>query len=226
MINKLFESVRVRRETKETSFAIVLSSRDAGGKMLALPNRILAHFLDHFAKASGIDIEIGSADWPGSWAFDHVLCEDMGQLVGRGIAAIADALSAKAGIAGRASATSAMDDAVTSVTIGFESRPRCTWQCPRRVDIDGFVDSWYAGDGSQDGLCYGTNLRQFLDGFCYGSGANLHIEIRSAGNLHHLYETIFRNLGDAVGEALSTARRLPGESSGLAGTPKYDIERG
>jgi imidazoleglycerol phosphate dehydratase HisB len=92
------------------------------------------------------------------------------------------------------------------------------------------VDSWYGPDGGPAGVCHGTNLRQFLDGFAYGSGATIVIAVRGLTgaevvNLHHLYETIFRNLGDAVGAALGIANRAPGEGSGLAGTPQYRIVR-
>ena len=45
------------------------------------------------------------------------------------------------------------------------------------------------------------------------------------GNLHHLYETIFRGLGDAVAVAIGTAGScLPGDTSGLAGRCDYTVE--
>lgn len=226
MSTSAFKAVQVRRATAETDFAVRLAPRTASGPLLDVPNRVLSHFLDHFAKASGMAISMDSTAWPRSWAFDHVLCEDLGQLIGRGVAAIAAERTASGGIAGRASATSGMDDCLSVVTVGFESRPRCDWQVPRRVDIDGYVDSWYAVEGAPGGCCYGTNLRQFFDGFCYGSEASVWIEVRRAGNLHHLYETVFRNLGDAVGVAVGTTCRVAGESSGLAGRPEYEVSGG
>ena len=218
-----FKTVSVRRQSTETDFEVILSPRRAAGEPLDLPNRILSHFLDHFAKASGIAIEVRNTAWPRSWQFDHVLCEDMGQLIGRGVAAIAAEIVSSKGAAGRASATCNMDDAVSAVSITFESRPRCDWRVPRRVDIDGYVDSWYGESGAVAGTCFGTNLRQFVDGFAYGSGASIGIEVTTAGNLHHLYETVFRALGDAMGDSLGTRCTLAGESSGLAGAPQYEV---
>ncbi len=223
-MDALFDAIRVRRRTAETDFAVVLAPRASAGAAMALPNRLLSHFIDHFAKAAGIDVTLASADWPGSWEFDHVLCEDLGQLIGRGVAAIADQRRRAVGISGRASATGGMDECASAVSVSLEARPRCDWQVPRRVDIDGFIDAWYGAGGAGGGAAYGANLRQFFDGFAYGSGASVRIEISRGGNLHHLYESVFRNLGDAVGGALGTVQRLPGESSGLAGTPEYTVE--
>jgi imidazoleglycerol phosphate dehydratase HisB len=190
---------------------------------LPLPNRLLSHFIDHFAQASGINVRLGHTDWPGSWQFDHVLCEDLGQLIGRGVLEIHDRLAEARGVAGRASAEVCMDDAATRVTLSFEQRPRAEW-CVAR-EIDGFVDSWYDDDGRTRGYATGTNLRQFVDGFACGSGATLAIDIVRAGNLHHLYETLFRALGDAVRSALALeAVRLPGDTSGLARACRYLVE--
>jgi imidazoleglycerol-phosphate dehydratase len=222
MTDSVFKPLTVRRTTAETDFAIRIAPRLDAGPLLDLPNKLLAHFVDHFAKAASMNIELVSAKWPRSWEFDHVVCEDFGQLVGKGIAAIVDRRRASCGIPGRGSAFTSMDDAAGGVAVTFESRPRCTWQLPRRADVDGFVDAWYA-DGKPAAAAYGTNLRQFFDGFAYGSGATIVVELTAVGNLHHVYEILFRALGDAVGAALGTAQRLPGEGSGLAGPVKYDV---
>jgi imidazoleglycerol phosphate dehydratase HisB len=225
-----FKPFRVTRTTGETEFAIDVAPYRTGAALLELPNRMLAHLLDHFVRGAGMGIAVERTEWPRSWEFDHVLCEDLGQLVGRAVAAIAEERTASAGILGRATAESAMDDAASRVSLTLEARPRCHWDIPRRVRLDGYVDSWYGPDGGPAGVCHGTNLRQFLDGFAYGSGATIVIAVRGLTgaevvNLHHLYETIFRNLGDAVGAALGIANRAPGEGSGLAGTPQYRIVR-
>ena len=193
-----------------------------------LPNRLLSHLLDHFSKGSGLSIEIENTDWPGSWQLDHVLCEDVGQLVGCGVLAIHDELAAQSGVPGRGYANVCMDDAEVSVTISFESRPRADWRVSSLGDIDRFVDAWYDDQGVMIGWCSGTNLRQFVDGFALGSGASISVKVTKIGNLHHLYECIFRACGDAVRECLglgSKFGRIPGDTSGLAGCPEYIVER-
>jgi imidazoleglycerol phosphate dehydratase HisB len=117
-----------------------------------------------------------------------------------------------------------MDDAESVVSVSFEGRGAVRWTVPRRVDIDGWVDAWYEPGSSQASAAYGTNLRQFIDGFAFGGAVTLSIEVVRAGNLHHLYETIFRNLGDCVGAALGTAEVRPGQTSGLAAVPRYVVE--
>ena len=90
---------------------------------------------------------------------------------------------------------------------------------------DGFVDAWYNDSGIMTGWASGTNLRQFFEGFTIGAGATLAIVIRKGGNLHHVYEAAFRALGDAIGTSIGTgASRIPGDTSGLAGTPRYVVD--
>jgi imidazoleglycerol-phosphate dehydratase len=220
----MFDPIRVTRATAETRFEIILEPRRKPMESLPISNRLLSHFLDHFARASGINVRLCDTDWPGSWRFDHVLCEDLGQLLGRGVAAIHDRRAREAGVAGRARGLCCMDDAEAEVVLSLEQRPRAEWTVPHGADIDGFVDAWYDDSGRMLGQATGTNLRQFVDGFALGSGATVSITVRRNGNLHHLYETVFRGLGDAVGEALDIAgRRLPGDTSGLAGACEYTV---
>ncbi len=221
-----FDAVIVTRRTAETEFEIVLAPRTTRTGSLPLPNRLLSHFVDHLSKAGGFNVESVGTKWPGSWRFDHVLCEDLGQLIGRGIAAIHDQRALAVGVPGRAAATCCMDDAEVEVSLGIEGRPSTAWSVPGGADIDGFVDAWYADDDRLEGWASGTNLRQFLDGFAIGAGAGLSVTVRRAGNLHHVYETIFRALGDALGSALGIAgSHLPGDSSGLAGGCEYTVRK-
>ena len=125
--NPKINRVRVTRKTSETEFSIVLGPRTSAEPVAALPNRLLSHFLDHFCKASGLNLEMESLDWPGSWRFDHVLCEDLGQLVGCGVARIAEQLIAQTGIPGRADCRTVMDESVAAVALSLESRPRVDW---------------------------------------------------------------------------------------------------
>lgn len=219
-----FDPVRVIRRTAETEFEVVVRPRARRGKSLPLPNRLLSHFLDHFCKASGVEVEPRRTSWPGSWRLDHVLCEDLGQLVGKGIAGIHAALRATSGVAGRGRASCVMDDALVEVTLSLEGRPRAEWALEGVGDVDGLVDGWYDDHDRLAGFATGTNLRQFVDGFAHGAGATVQVTARRAGNLHHFYEALFRALGDAVREALGlTCGRLPGDGSGLAGECSYDV---
>jgi imidazoleglycerol phosphate dehydratase HisB len=220
----MFDPIRVTRTTAETKFEIVLEPRREVMESLPIPNRLLSHFIDHLARAAGVNVRLCSTDWPGSWRFDHVLCEDLGQLIGRGLAEVHDRRAKREGVTGRARAVCCMDDAETEVVISFEQRPRSDWTIAGGGEIDGFVDAWYDADGRMEGQAAGTNLRQFVDGLTLGSGANVSITVRRTGNLHHVYETVFRALGDAVGVALGTAGpRLAGDTSGLARACEYRV---
>lgn len=230
--NRTFKPIRVRRETRETTLSFVFSPRSTAGEMVELPNRLLGHFLDHLLKACGVSLDISEVAWPGSWRFDHVLCEDVGQIVGCGFAAIHDQRVACGGVAGRGNAKVCMDESLVECVISFEGRPRCEWFGGSVDSIDGFVDAWYDASGVMSGWCAGTNLRQFFDGFAIGARCTLSVDLRTidtrgAGNLHHVFEAVFRALGDAVAVALGVGAgesRLPNDTSGFAGAANYTVE--
>ena len=217
-----FTPIRIRRRTAETTFEVVLRPRVNAIATVPLPNQVLSHFLDHLFKATGVEVELGQTAFSGSWAFDHVLCEDMGQLIGRGFAELCARRADTIGVAGRSSVVCCMDDAQVEVCLSIEGRPQVEWI--DADDIDGFVDAWYVGSEKEQAVAYGTNLRQFFDGFSIGAGATLIITVRRAGNLHHFYEALFRGLGDALAEAIGSQARLPGDTSGLAGSAVYEVE--
>jgi imidazoleglycerol phosphate dehydratase HisB len=219
-----FQPFRVVRTTAETRLAVAVRPGWSGPALLPIPNRLLSHLLDHLCKGVGITLELAEGDWSGSWPFDHVWCEDLGQLIGRAAAEIHGRRCQTQGVAGRASLRSCMDDVESVVSLSFEGRGSVSWSVPPAVDVDGWVDAWYEPGSSTASAAYGTNLRQFIDGFALGGGVTVSVDVVRAGNLHHLFETIFRNLGDAVGLALGTASVHPGQTSGLAATPQYTIE--
>lgn len=221
-----FPAIRVTRRTHETDFEIILRPRRRVMAELPLPNRILSHFLDHFCKASGIEIELKRTQWPGSWAFDHVLCEDMGQLLGTGVAEIHRYQAALTGVPGRAQTSCCVDDALVEICMSLEGRPRSAWRLNEGDRLDGFVDAWFDESGGVKGWATGTNLAQFIDGFAQGAAATIQITAGSLGNLHHFFEALFRALGDASREAMGLAgQRLAGDTSGLAGEIRYEVQR-
>ena len=222
--NPMFESFRVTRTTGETMLAISVSPGWRGPSMITIPNRLLSHFLDHLCKGAGITIELASENWSGSWVFDHVWCEDLGQLVGRAAAVIHDRRREAGGVTGRAYRRSCMDDAESVVSVSFEGRGAVQWTVPPGVDINGWADAWCEPNSGVAYAAYGTNLRQFVDGFVFGGDVTVSVEVLRAGNLHHLYETVFRNLGDCIGQALGTAQVAAGQTSGLAAMPRYSVE--
>lgn len=219
------KSVRIERQTRETVFSGELGPRSESGTRIELPNQLLGHMIDHLLKACCLSLDITNVAWPGSWRFDHVLCEDMGQFIGRGVTAIHDALAQSVGVPGRAATTAVMDDALVECVISFEGRSRCDWSVSDGGEVDGFVDSWYDDRGGMVGWASGTNLQQFFEGFAIGAGATVSIVVRKSGNPHHVYESAFRALGDAIGTSLNIAgSRISGDTSGLAGPAKYVVK--
>ena len=220
-----FPTLRVSRTTGETRFEMRVSPRRRRMAQLPLTNQLLSHFIDHVCKAAGIDLELVCTEWPASWELDHVLCEDVGQLIGHAIAEIHRRRVAEVGVPGRASAICCMDDCRAGLTLSLEGRALSNWRVEGGSSaIDGFVDAWFGEDGRQAGWASGTNLRQFFDGFAYGAGATIHVTVDKVGNLHHFYEALFRALGDAIRSALELpGGRLPGDSSGLAGECRYEV---
>ena len=61
----------------------------------------------------------------------------------------------------------------------------------------------------------------FLDGMCQGAKLTLHIMLLRGENTHHIWEAIFRAIGQAMNMALSYDEKREGFTAGVAGNIEY-----
>ncbi|MEG1442250.1 MAG: hypothetical protein RSC29_06260, partial [Oscillospiraceae bacterium] len=67
-------------------------------------------------------------------------------------------------------------------------------------------------------------LVTFLDGFAQGARCTLHVDIKKGENGHHIWESVYRAVGIALGQALNVNEQRAGLTSGVAGKVVYETE--
>lgn len=67
-------------------------------------------------------------------------------------------------------------------------------------------------------------LITFLDGFAQGARCTLQVELQKGENGHHIWESVYRAVGIALGQALSVDQDRAGLTSGVAGRVEYEIK--
>lgn len=124
---------------------------------------------------------------------DHHTVEDIGICLGM---AFREALGGKAGIRRFGHAMIPMDDAL-AVTV---------------VDLSGRAYFRYTGAPLSGQIKnYSEELTiEFLRSFSDNAGINLHVELKSGDNRHHVHEAIFKSLGVALYSAFSIDAALGG----------------
>ncbi|MHC4386969.1 MAG: imidazoleglycerol-phosphate dehydratase HisB [Planctomycetota bacterium] len=102
---------------------------------------------------------------------DHHTIEDVGICIGE---ALVEALGDKAGIARYGNSSVPMEDAKAVVTVDLSGRPF---------------------------LVYKADFEEFLRSFSTSGRFNLHAEVPYGTNSHHIAESVFKALGQALGAA-------------------------
>ena len=109
------------------------------------------------------------------------------------------------GINGSGVAEGFIDEAAARIRLSLESR-------------SGFFfnrGSVHISERVEDMLS--TDLWNFLGGIAQGARATLQIDILSGEDPHHIWESVFRGLGEATRQALSPCPWRKGQTVGVAG---------
>ena len=141
------------------------------------------HMLELFAKHSLIDFAV-DADGD-TQVDDHHTVEDVGIALG---AAVRDALGDKRGIQRYGSAMIPMDDALVTVALDLSGRPRLVWNLTFPTEKIGSFDT--------------ELVREFFQAFSIHVGANIHVEMQSGTNSHHISEAAFKALARSLRQAV------------------------
>ena len=180
-------------------------------KKINTPYPFLSHMLEHIAWRSGAEIEVGVS--LAEFTLSHVVFEDLGMCLGK--AAREYILRSKAeGAMGYGDGIGIIDEAKADCAISFEERAYFNMDASRTA-IPGFAE----GVSSED-------LSTFLEGFCQGAMATVHLDVQKGKNAHHIWEAAYRAFGIALGRAFFLNDSRKNLSSGVAGTVEYIIGTG
>jgi imidazoleglycerol-phosphate dehydratase len=181
----------VERKTRETSVSIDLKLDGSGRGEARTGVPFLDHMLESFARHGFFDLTIKAAG--DLHIDDHHTVEDVGIVLGR---AFREALGDRSGIKRFGEASVPLDEAV----------------CTAIVDISGRSYLGYNVQVSQERVGnFQTELvHDFMKAMTDEVGMNLHLNLVSGRNPHHIIEATFKALARAMDHATQPEPRLKG----------------
>ena len=181
----------VERATKETRIRVSLDLDGTGESKISTGIGFMDHMLTLFAKHGKIDLEVACS---GDLEVDaHHTMEDLGLVMGE---CLEKALGDKRGINRYGFFLLPMDESLALVALDFSGRPFLAWDlvppAPYIKDLD-------------------TELfREFFRALCVKSGLNLHVKLLAGGEVHHVFEAVFKGVAHAMRIAAESDPRETG----------------
>lgn len=174
----------VSRKTKETDINIKLNLDGDGTAKIDTGIGFFNHMLEGFGKHGIFDFDCSVK---GDLVVDgHHTVEDCGIVLGE---AIKKAVGDKAGINRYGFFILPMDDALCLVAVDLCNRPYLNYECKFSEEKLGELDS-----------CL---IREFFYAVSYAAGMNIHIQMLSGTNGHHMAEAMFKAFAKALKQAVS-----------------------
>jgi imidazoleglycerol-phosphate dehydratase len=192
----------IDRKTKETHITAEINLDGSGRFDIATGIGFLDHMLEQLSRHSLIDLRLNAK---GDLHVDqHHTAEDSGIVLGQ---AVAKALGEKRGIRRYASVHLPMDEALTRVSLDISGRPFLVWKVSFPAAKVGEMDS--------------ELFREWFQAFAQNAGLTLHVENLYGENSHHIAETCYKGLAQALRGAIAIdgaqADQLPTTKGTLGG---------
>jgi imidazoleglycerol-phosphate dehydratase len=187
-------AAELSRTTRETQIAVRLGLDGNGRNEIDTGVPFLDHMLDSFARHGFFDLTVqASGDLH---IDDHHTVEDVGIVLGR---AFRQSLGDRSGIRRFGEATVPLDEAL----------------CTAVVDISGRVYLAYNLEIKQErvGNFQTVLVQDFMKALADETGMNLHLNLHSGRNPHHIIEAAFKALARAMDQATAAEPRLSGALS-------------
>jgi imidazoleglycerol-phosphate dehydratase len=181
----------VHRTTKETDIAVTVTVDGEGKYEVETGVPFLNHMLELFARHGFFDLSVRGR---GDLDVDaHHTVEDVGLTLGE---ALREALGDKRGIRRFGEATVPLDEALVSVVVDLSGRPFLVYNVKLEHERVGTFDVELVHD--------------FLLALTNQVGMNLHVNMWSGRNPHHIVEASFKGLARALSQAASHDARVRG----------------
>ena len=195
MPKKLRQSY-VKRKTSETDIQIRLKISGRGKSRIDTGMPFLDHMLTLLSKHSLFDLEIRAR---GDLHVDiHHTNEDVGITLGQ---ALTRALGDKAGIRRYGFFSVPMDESLVKVTLDISGRPSLHVSKAKGVRFSRLENYSF------------HDAMECLKAFCQHAGINLHVEVLSGHDSHHIIEGVFKALARALDMATQVDPRVVGVPS-------------
>lgn len=195
--------VSIVRKTLESNVRILMEESDRRPCRIQTGKKFFDHMLESIASRACLNMDISCE---GDKLLDHVMVEDVGLTLGRGVREMLEAKRTQ-GINERGFSQVAFDEALVAVTLAFDGRGSTFFH----GDIEGTKRERVEDMASED-------LLEFFKGFSLGAGCATHIQWVAGENSHHTWEATFKAFGEALRESLSPCPYRAGATIGLKGT--------
>jgi imidazoleglycerol-phosphate dehydratase len=188
---------QVVRKTSETDIQIKLDIDGRGKSEISTGMPFLDHMLTLLAKHGLFDLQIKAK---GDLHVDiHHTNEDIGITLGQ---ALQKALGTKAGIRRYGFFSVPMDETLIKVTLDISGRPSFFVSKAKGVRFSRLENYSFHDAG------------ELLKAFCQHTGINMHVEVLSGHDSHHIIEGVFK----AVARALDMATQIDPRVQGIPST--------
>src|SRR5687768_554447 len=186
----------VSRKTAETNIQIDLNIDGRGRSQIQTGIPFLDHMLCLLSKHSLYDLNVKAK---GDLHIDiHHTNEDVGITLGQ---ALTKALGSKTGIRRYGHAGVPMDEVLMRVTLDISGRPSLFVAKSKGVKFSR-LENYSFHDATE-----------FLRAFCQHAGINMHVEVLSGADSHHLIEGMFKAAAKALDMATQIDPRVQGVPS-------------
>ena len=179
--------ITVTRKTSESFISVSINTdkRDKElKKNIDTPLQFFNHMIETIAWRACMNIKV-TTDLT-DFKLTHVICEDVGLTMGEAFYRLYNK-SLPEGIKGDGSAVAGIDEALSRVFISFEDRALLCWDDKAVMSVSERVEDMLSAD-----LC------SFFEGFVQGAKATLHVDLLKGTNPHHVWESMFRALGESL----------------------------
>lgn len=183
----------VKRKTSETDIQVKMRLSSRGKSSIHTGMPFLDHMLTLLSKHSLMDLDIKAK---GDLHVDiHHTNEDVGITLGQ---ALTQALGKKEGIRRYGHFSVPMDETLIRITLDISGRPSVEVHKAKGVRFSRLENYSF------------HDAVEFLRAFCQHSGINLHIEVLSGQDSHHIIEGMFKALAKSLDMATQIDPRVQG----------------
>ena len=187
----------VKRKTSETDIKVGLNVDGHGRSVITTGMPFLDHMMTLLAKHGLFDMDIKAK---GDLHVDiHHTNEDVGITLGQ---ALTKALGKKFGIRRYGFSSVPMDEVLVRVTLDISGRPSFHLSKAKGVKFSR-LENYSFHDACE-----------LLKAFCQHAGINMHVEVLSGEDSHHIIEGMFK----AAAKALDTATQIDPRVKGVPST--------
>jgi imidazoleglycerol-phosphate dehydratase len=192
--NSPARAAALERKTRETQISLALKLDGRGDAAVDTGVPFLDHMLESFARHGFFDLKVAAEG--DLKVDDHHTVEDVGIVLGR---AFHEALGDRSGIRRFGEATVPLDEALCNVVVDISGRAYLAYNLPIAQERVGAFQT--------------TLINDFMKALADETGMNLHLNLHSGRNPHHIIEAAFKALARAMDTATALDPRVAGALS-------------